>query len=190
MQEDQMVAPKLATSRRSGADGLVLARKRGNAREVIAIGSGPSNGRKAGCATDSEYGSVEPCSLSSLIVGSLIRPLKMDDAMLDNPEKTTRLLAALKAAAPFDVELAPSLIEYLQAQNVADADRMHHVVWDLSYAGDEGGIICHLSRSEETGRALVVSLTHVRVPRSMPLAAAVLDYQKHRVKKLKKQGRR
>ena len=42
-----MVAPKLATSRlpRSGdaperADGLVLARKRGNAREVIAIGSG------------------------------------------------------------------------------------------------------------------------------------------------------
>jgi len=65
-----------------------------------------------------------------------------------------------------------------------------HVAWDLSYAGDEGGIVCHLSRSEETGRALVVSLTHVRVPRSMPLAAAVLDYQKHRVKKLKEQGRR
>ena len=36
--------------------------------------------------------------------------------------------------------------------------------------------------------ALVVSLTHVRVPRSMSLAAAVADYQKHRVKKLKKQG--
>jgi hypothetical protein len=42
-----MVAPKLATSRhreavmrRRGADCLVLARKRGNAREVIAIGSG------------------------------------------------------------------------------------------------------------------------------------------------------
>ena len=87
--------------------------------------------------------------------------------MLDNPEKTTRLLAALKAAAPFGVELAPSLIEYLQAQNVADADRMDHVVWDLSHAGDEGGIIRHLSRSEETGRALVV----VCVPRSMPLAA-------------------
>jgi hypothetical protein len=28
-----------------------------------------------------------------------------------------------------------------------------------------------------------------RLPRSMPLAAAVVDYQKHRVKKLKKQGR-
>ena len=43
--------------------------------------------------------SVEPYSLSSLIVGSLIRPLKMDDAMLDNPEETTRLLAALRTPA-------------------------------------------------------------------------------------------
>ena len=109
--------------------------------------------------------------------------------MLDHPEKTARLLTALKAAAPFDVELAPSLIEYLHAENVVDADRTHHVVSDLSYAGDEGGIMCHLSRSDETGRALVVSLTHIRVPRSMPLARAVVDYQKHRVKKLKKQDR-
>ena len=108
--------------------------------------------------------------------------------MLDHPEKTPRLLAALKAAAPFEVELAPSLIEHLQAKNVANADRMHHVVWDLSYAGDEGGIMCHMSRSDETGKALVFSLTYIRVPRSMPLARAVIDYQKHRVKKLKKQG--
>ena len=34
---------------------------------------------------------------------------------------------------------------------------------------------------------LIVSLTHVRVPRILPFAAAVLDYQKHRVKKLRKQ---
>jgi hypothetical protein len=110
--------------------------------------------------------------------------------MLDHPEKTPRLLAALKAAAPFKVELLPSLIDHLQSENVVDAGRMHQVVWDLSYAGDEGGIMCHMSRSEETGKALVVSLTYVRVPRSMPLARAVADYQKHRVKKLKKQGER
>jgi hypothetical protein len=39
------------------------------------------------------------------------------------------------------------------------------------------------------GRGLVVSLTHVRVPRTMPLAAAIAQYQKHRVKRLKKQDR-
>jgi len=32
--------------------------------------------------------------------------------MLDHPEKTERLLAALKAAAPFDVQLTPTLIKY------------------------------------------------------------------------------
>ena len=107
--------------------------------------------------------------------------------MLDNPEKTARLLAALKAALPFEVELVPSLVNYLRVQHVAIADQTQHTVSDLSYAGDEGGIMCHIVRSDEQG-ALVVSLTQVRVPRSMPLAAAVADYHNHRVKKIKKQG--
>ena len=108
--------------------------------------------------------------------------------MLDNPEKTARLLASLKAAVPFKVELVPSLVSYLRTQHVAIADQTEHTVSDLSYAGDEGGIVCHIVPSE--GReALVVSLTQVRVPRSMPLAAAVADYHNHRVKKLKKQVR-
>jgi len=34
-----------------------------------------------------------------------------------------------------------------------------------------------------------VSLTYVRVPPPMPLAAEVLRYQKHRVKKLGRQGK-
>jgi hypothetical protein len=57
----------------------------------------------------------------------------------------------------------------------------------LSYAGDEGGIICHIVPPDQQ-RALFVSLTHVRMPRAVPLTAAVLEYQKHRLKKLKKQG--
>jgi hypothetical protein len=79
----------------------------------------------------------------------------------------------------FEVELAPSLIEYLQAERVADADRMHQVVWDLSYAGDEGGIMCHMSRSEETGRVVEkreaalhpVARTDARTPRLLAACA-------------------
>jgi len=48
--------------------------------------------------------------------------------------------------------------------------------------------VCHLAPSDG-GAALFVSLTHIRVPRSQPFAAAVFQYQKHRVKKLKQQGR-
>ena len=107
--------------------------------------------------------------------------------MLDKPEKTYQLLAALKAAVPFEVELTPSLITYLQAQQVAVAVKPREIVSQISYAGDEGGIVCHIVPKE--GRdALIVSLTHVRVHRSLPFAAEVFDYQKHRVKKLKKRN--
>ena len=106
--------------------------------------------------------------------------------MLDNPEKTARLLDALNAALPFEVELTPEVVKYLQSKNIAVGSQMHHIVSKLSYAGDEGGIICHIVPAE--GReALIVSLTHVRLLRSMLLTSAATDYQKHRVKKLKKQ---
>jgi hypothetical protein len=108
--------------------------------------------------------------------------------MLDRPEKTHQLLAAMKAATPFEVELAPSVIERLRTQQVAVVVKPQQLVTAISYAGDEGGIVCHLEPEEGRG-ALILSLTHVRVHRALPFAAAVLDYQKHRVKKLKKQNR-
>ena len=85
------------------------------------------------------------------------------------------------------VALTERLIKHLRGQHDAVAEQTEHIVSDLSYAGNEGGIVCHMVHPE--GReALVVSLTQVHVPRSMPFSAAVADYQKHRVKRLKKQG--
>ena len=107
--------------------------------------------------------------------------------MLDNPEKTTRLFTALKAALPFEVELKSSAIAYLRAQHIADDVKSAQVVSKVFYAGDEGGILCHI-QAEKTEKVIVISLTHLRMHRSHSLAAAVFDYQKHRVKKLKKQG--
>jgi len=52
--------------------------------------------------------------------------------MLDNLEKAAGLLAELKAAAPFDVELTPALINYLRAENVAAANQTRQTVSDLS----------------------------------------------------------
>jgi hypothetical protein len=46
--------------------------------------------------------------------------------------------------------------------------------------------MCHIKPSDADSM-VVVSLTHVRVPRTLPFAVAALAYQKHRVKKLKKQ---
>jgi|SRR5262245_13546446 hypothetical protein len=106
--------------------------------------------------------------------------------MLDNPKKTEPLLVVLKAAVPFEVELMPALVEHLRAKNIGGLNETRQTVSDVSYAGDEGGIVCHIAPSGRR-EVLVVSLTHVWMPRTTPLASAVIDYQKHRVKKLKKQ---
>ena len=107
--------------------------------------------------------------------------------MLDDPEKTRRLLAALKASLPFEVHLTPPLARLLRAEHVALGAGDRQTVSEVSYLGDEGGIVCHMV-PPDGGKTAAVSLTHVRVPPSMPLAAEVLRYQKHRVKKLRKQG--
>ena len=75
--------------------------------------------------------------------------------MLDDPEKTRQLVTALKAALPFEVELTPSLVKHLREGHVAIADKMQHVVSEVSYAGDEGGIVCHIVPPQ--GQAIFVS---------------------------------
>ena len=102
--------------------------------------------------------------------------------MLDKPEKTHQLVATLKAALPFDVVLTPDLASQQNPIIVKSTE----TVSEISYAGDEGGILCHI-RPTGGGNMAVVSLTHLRVSRVLSFAAAVIDYQKHRVKKIKKQ---
>jgi len=107
--------------------------------------------------------------------------------MLDKPEKTHELMEILDAAVPFEVGLMPDLIDHLARQQNPVVIKSIETVSKISYSGDIGGIMCHI-QPEDAESVVVVSLTHVRVPRKLPFAAAVLDYQKHRVKKLKKQG--
>lgn len=108
--------------------------------------------------------------------------------MLDNPQKTSELMAILEAAVPFEVALMPNMIEHLAHQQRPVLIRPVETVSGISYLGDMGGITCHI-QPEDADSAIVVSLTQVRVCRTLPFARAVLDYQKHRVKKLKKQHR-
>ncbi len=105
--------------------------------------------------------------------------------MLDKWEETRDLIASLKAAAPFEVELTPPIVAQLRIGTPPFDLEPRQTVRDVSYAGDEGGILCHIE-PEDGARVLVVSLTHLRLRRSLPFAAAVFDYQKHRTKKLKK----
>lgn len=106
--------------------------------------------------------------------------------MLDRPEKVEALLEAMEEALPFKVRLLPELVDMLAQQENPVAAKSVEVVTEVSYAGDDGGIVCHIDLSDANSM-VVVSLMYVRVPHDMPFAAAALAYQKHRSKKLRKQ---
>lgn len=108
--------------------------------------------------------------------------------MLDNPEKTSELITELKAALPFEVELTPEVIESLRTGKTKVVLKPQQIVSGVSYLGDEGGIMCHIIPKELSGNQIVISITHVRMNRKQLLAKAVFNYQKHRVKKIKKQN--
>jgi hypothetical protein len=106
--------------------------------------------------------------------------------MLDKLDKTYQLIATLKAAMPFEVALTPELVADLARQQKPVIVKPIETVSEISYLGDAGGIVCHI-QPEDAENLVLTSLTHVRVPRTLPFASAVIDYQKHRVKKLRKQ---
>jgi hypothetical protein len=83
--------------------------------------------------------------------------------MIDNPQQVERLLARLQAALPVPARLTPEAAATLQAQNAAAGKILPvcSITW-LSYAGDEGGIVCGLDFGHETEPAVVTSITHLR----------------------------
>jgi len=104
--------------------------------------------------------------------------------MLDKPDENARLVATLKAAVPFEVELLVSTLARLRERNPEIQIGAKEKVFDVKYEPRRGGIIC-LIRPAGTDDLVATSLTHVRIRPTQPFAAAVADYQKRRRKKLR-----
>jgi hypothetical protein len=104
--------------------------------------------------------------------------------MLDKPDKTACLIATLKAAVPFEVELLAQTMTRLRENNPEIQIGAKEMVFDIAYEPHHGGIIC-LIRPAGTDGLVATSLTNIRIHPTKPFAAAVADYQKHRRKKLR-----
>ena len=109
--------------------------------------------------------------------------------MIDNPAQVERLLAKLQAALPVPARLTPEAAAAIQAQNAAAGKipPVGSITW-VSYAGDEGGIMCGLDFGQETEPAVVTSITHLRFDPRLPMARDISAYQKRRVRRLQRQG--
>jgi hypothetical protein len=64
--------------------------------------------------------------------------------IIDHPEITKRLIAKLNDALPVATRLTPELRDTLQRQNPGQAIPTQATITWISYAGDEGGIVCKL----------------------------------------------
>ena len=110
--------------------------------------------------------------------------------MIDDPEKTDRLVTELKASLP--VETRPSKILrraiVKQTPDLAVPDSCSVV--SIFYTGEEGGIVCGLDiGGPDTKTPYIVSITHLSFDRRMSLFRQI-DVINARSKKLKQQSGR
>ena len=111
--------------------------------------------------------------------------------MIDDPDKTDRLVDALEASLPVETRLSASLIQTLSKRSPDVAIPARCNVVSVFYAGEEGGIVCALDiGGPDSKSAHLVSITHLIFERKLPLFGQIDAYQRHRIKKLKQQARR
>lgn len=103
--------------------------------------------------------------------------------MIDNAAQVERLLAKLEAMLPLPARATSELAATLQAQNpTSEISSACTITW-ISYAGNEGGIMCRLEFDQQTKEAVFTSITHLRFDPRLPLARDIAAYQRHRVKR-------
>lgn len=111
--------------------------------------------------------------------------------MIDEPDKTGRLVEALEASLPVETRLSASLIQTLSERSPDVAIPAKCNVVSVFYMGEEGGIVCALDiGGPNTKTPHLVSITHLIFERKVPLFSQIDAYRRHRIKKLKQQTRR
>lgn len=111
--------------------------------------------------------------------------------MIDDLEKTNRLLAELTASLPLDARPTRDLVRTFSERLARPAPVTRCRVVDIHYAGEEGGIVCKLEmEGQKADEGFFVSITHLIFERKTPLFRQIDAYQRHRIKKLRQQGGR
>jgi len=107
--------------------------------------------------------------------------------VIDNLDQTGRLLCKLEESLPLAARATPALAASIREQSGEVEVSPHCWVTGVHYLGDEGGILCHLAFDADIGpSAFIVSITHLLFDRRSSLAREMARYQKHRVKRLRR----
>jgi hypothetical protein len=109
-------------------------------------------------------------------------------ATIDDPVLARQLYVDMESSLPINVQITERGFQGLKEQgvNVSDPDKVYEIE-GLFYSSDMGGILCTLiaksgeaSKDDQNVGAFVMSLTHLRLDSSHPLASRIKEYQKKR----------
>jgi hypothetical protein len=101
--------------------------------------------------------------------------------MIDNEKEVEQLLRDMEGQLPIGVRPARQLVESLTRGGIECRPDDELQIGSVLYMGDVGGIACGLRPWPAAGtNAVVVSITHLRVDDSHPLAARIKAYQFNR----------
>ena len=93
--------------------------------------------------------------------------------MIDDPTQVTALMQRMEAHLPIPAQATNALVRTLHAKGVTIATKRRMQIEKVMDFGDEGGSGCGLTVPGQADTAVVVSLTHLRLPSTHPLAPDV-----------------
>jgi len=105
---------------------------------------------------------------------------------IDNYEEAQALTERLETTVPFQVRAGKELLKTMRDRGEAVTAKTLLTVDLVKYSGDIGGINCGLEPllGQTEKQRYVVSLTHLEIDPTHPLASEVKAYQRQRVQRL------
>ena len=103
--------------------------------------------------------------------------------MIDNFEHVQALMKKLESALPIPAQAAGALVHSLRDRGIKLPSK-NVMIDKLLYLGDEGGIACSITIPGHNSNPMIVSITHLSVSKTHPLASDVRKYQIARTRKL------
>jgi hypothetical protein len=113
---------------------------------------------------------------------------KVRNAVIDDYDKTMELMRRMEAQLPIPAQPASTLFRSMRDKPVKITRDRQLQIKHLVYTGDEGGIMCDVTLSQDAKEALLVSITHLRIDPRHPLAREIRAYQRERTRRLAQAG--
>ena len=104
--------------------------------------------------------------------------------MIDDQRMVQSLLRQIEAHLPIPARLTGAAARSLRSRGKSVLRDREVIIEKVYYAGDEGGIMCGLRRDPDSKEAVVISITHLRIPPQHPLAPEIRAYQHERIRRL------